>query len=235
MTLRPRPALRAAPAGNKTYSCAPAHGLSRPDDGRDDSNGGYLALTWEDGKTRLCLRVPYDERAPDFVAEEVVLPDCPADQPQGAKLPPLAFCGRGVEHCELGATRAAVTGRWKLPSPPPTTGGAVILGQPDSSPYELVLVWFEGDKASRIVAPHRAQVSADPAGMAAALQRAWSVGIDRLGYLRRQDGPHRPTLSGYGWHDDRTRVRIFVQETEKGPRLFTEWREWPVAAVRGKQ
>jgi hypothetical protein len=168
----------------------------------------------------------------DAGGAEVVLRGRPADQPEGANLPPLTFCSRGVEHCELGATRAAVTGHWKLPEPPPTTGGAVILGQPDSSPYEVVLVWFEGDKASRILAVHRAKVAADPAG---ALRQAWAADMDRLGYVRRQEGRQALTLGAYGWHDDRTRVRIFVSETEKGVQMFTEWREWPVVAGRSKQ
>jgi hypothetical protein len=161
----------------------------------------------------------------DAGGAEVILRDCPADAPLGVPLPPLAFCSRGVDHCELGATRAAVTRHWKLPQPPPTAGGAVVLGQPDASPYQLVLVWFEGDKATRIVALHRAPVSRDPANMAAALQQAWSQDLDHLGYVRRRDGRHRLTLRAYGWHDDRTRVRLFIQDTEKGPQLFSEWRE----------
>jgi hypothetical protein len=39
-------------------------------------------------------------------------------------------------------------------------------------------------------------------------------------------------LEAYGWHDDSTRARIFTQDTEKGPQLFTEWRSWPVEPAK---
>ena len=60
--------------------------------------------------------------------------------------------------------------------------------------------------------------------VAGALQEAWAQSFDQLGYLRHQEGAHGVMLQGYGWHDDRTRVRIFAQQVEGGPRLFTEWR-----------
>jgi hypothetical protein len=99
---------------------------------------------------------------------------------------------------------------------------------PTASPYDVLLVWYEGGKVSRLIARHRNPKPLPPAEVGTALQEAWSRDLDRLGYVRRQDGPHGQVLQAYGWHDDRTRVHIFAQETEEGPRLFTEWREWPV-------
>ncbi len=57
---------------------------------------------------------------------------------------------------------------------------------------------------------------------------AWRADIDHLGALRRQDFPKEPLLQSSTWHDDRTRVRIFGQQTETGPRLYNEWCELPI-------
>src|SRR5262249_7821227 len=39
-------------------------------DGADDSEGGSLTFTWADEKTRLLLRVPFDEKGPELVLED---------------------------------------------------------------------------------------------------------------------------------------------------------------------
>ena len=53
-----------------------------------------------------------------------------------------------------------------------------------------------------------------------------------FGAVRRQDAASASMLQAWSWHDDRTRVRIFGQQTENGPRLYSEWREWPIPAVK---
>ena len=78
--------------------------------------------------------------------------------------------------------------------------------------------------AQHEVKPH------DAADVTAKMQEAWARDFNHLGALRRQDGAAGAILQAYGWHDDKVRVRLIAQETADGPRLFTEWRYWPVAA-----
>src|SRR5262249_14778717 len=137
--------------------------------------------------------------------------------------------GRGVGGCTLGQDKAAVLKAWKAEQAQPTADGAIVLAPPASSLYDAVLVWFENDKVSRVLARHRAAVTARGSDFSAALQEVWSRDIDRLGWLRRQESAESSAGQGYGWNDDRTRVRTFVQDSDQGPRLLTEWREWPVA------
>jgi hypothetical protein len=164
----------------------------------------------------------------DAGGSEVTLRDCPLEHPNGVPLPPLQYCSRGVENCRLGDARADVLKRWPA-KPTTTTDGALVLGQPGTSAYDLVLVWFENDKVSRIVAQHRAKGTVSESDVPRLLQEAWSHDLDGLGVIRRQEAPQGQLLQGYGWHDDVTRVRIFGQEAKDGPRLLTEWRDWPVA------
>jgi len=95
-------------------------------------------------------------------------------------------------------------------------------------------VWFDNDKVSRIVARHRAKSALQKDEVAAALQEYWSNNVDQLGIIRRtdllgSDSAVSQRLPSWGWHDDRTRVRCFGMDTDAGARIFTEWREWPVA------
>jgi hypothetical protein len=168
---------------------------------------------WSDDRTVLTC-----DRDGGGIAE-VVLRDLPA----GAELPPLRFCGRGVEGCGVGDARADVLKRWNVSKPPAAAGGAEVLGPPAGSPYDLLLVWSEGGKVTRVIARHKTRTS---------LQQAWARDLDRLGCVRRRDDRRGQVLEAYGWHDDSTRVRTFVQDTEKGPQLFTEWRTWPVEAPK---
>jgi hypothetical protein len=98
-----------------------------------------------------------------------------------------------------------------------------VLPPPAGSPYDLLLVWSEGGKVTRVIARHKTRTS---------LQEAWARDLDRLGAVRRRDGRRGQVLEAYGWHDDATRVRIFTQDTEKGAQLFTEWRPWPVEPAK---
>ncbi|HWG44905.1 MAG TPA: hypothetical protein VN688_19180 [Gemmataceae bacterium] len=166
----------------------------------------------------------------DKGGSEVVLRDCPAEQPLGVQLPPLEFCRRGVEACVLGDTLSEVRRRWDITKPRFASNGAEVLFLPAKSPYDVLLIWYDNDKVSRLIARHRNPKTVKYEEVGAALQQAWSADLDRLGYLRRQDGPLGQVMQAYSWNDDRTRVRIFAQETEEGIRLFTEWREWPIPA-----
>jgi hypothetical protein len=178
---------------------------------------------WLDDKT--CLTYENDKGG-----SEVVLRDCPAECPLGVELPPLVFCSHGVEACGLGDSRAEVMRRWGITKPVLAANGAEVLALPATSPYDVLLVWYENDKVSRLIARHRNPKAVSEKDLGAALQQAWSQDFDRLGYLRRQDGPRGQVLQAYSWNDDRTRVRIFGQETGEGVRLFTEWRGWPIPA-----
>jgi hypothetical protein len=52
----------------------------------------------------------------------------------------------------------------------------------------------------------------------------WAREFRALGWPSRQDVADS-VLQGLGWSDDRTRIRMFWQESDEGPRLFTEWKE----------
>ncbi len=178
---------------------------------------------WLDDRT--CLTYQNDKGG-----SEVVLRDCPPDAPLGVELPPLVFCSRGIEACGLGDTRSEVMRRWKVTKPILAANGAEVLPLPASSPYDVALVWYDNDKVSRLIVRHRNPQSVKERDLGAALQQAWSNDFDHLGYVRRQDGERGQVLQAYSWNDDRTRVRIFGQETAEGIRVFTEWRGWPIPA-----
>lgn len=182
-----------------------------------------VSYRWRDDAT--CLTYQSDRGG-----SEVVLRDCPKDQPLGVALLPLTFCGRGVEGLNLGDSRAEVTKHWKGTRPLLVSNGAEMLVLPANSPYDVLLVWYDNDKVSRLIARHREPKTLKGDVVGVELQKAWGRDIDRLGYLRRQDGPQGLVSQAYSYHDDRTRVRLFAQETEAGLRLFTEWREWPIPA-----
>jgi hypothetical protein len=166
---------------------------------------------WSDDRTVLTC-----DRDGGGIAEVVL-------REAGAKLPPLRICRGGVEGCGVGDARADVLRRWKVSKPQVAAGGAEVLAPPAGSPYDLLLVWSDAGKVTRVIARHKSRVS---------LQEAWARDIDRLGCVRRRDGRRGQVLEAYGWHDDAIRVRTFIQDTEKGPQLFTEWRSWPVEAPK---
>lgn len=160
---------------------------------------------------------------------EVVLRD--RSQPSAASaLPPLQFCRRGIEGCVLGDSQDEVRKNWRVRNPLFVANGAEVIVLPANSPYDALLIWYDHDKVSRLIARHRQPKPHKADEVGAALQQAWGADLDRLGFIRRQDGALGQVLQSYGFHDDRTRVRLFAQETEEGIRLFTEWRDWPVAA-----
>jgi hypothetical protein len=183
---------------------------------------------WRDDAT--CLTYQRDSGG-----SEVVLRDCSPpqeEQSNNSELPPLLYCRRGVEGCTLGDSQAEVRKRWRVNNPLLATNGAEVLVMPANSPYDVVLVWYDNEKVSRLIARHRQPKPLRAEEVGAALQQGWAADLDHLGYIRRTDGAVGQVLQSYGFHDDRTRVRLFAQETEEGIRLFTEWRDWPIASQK---
>jgi hypothetical protein len=184
---------------------------------------------WQDDVT--CMTYQRDSGS-----SEVVLRDCssPSHDPRenSRELPPLVFCRRGVEGCVLGDSQTEVRKRWRVSNPLLASNGAEILMMPANSPYDVLLVWYDNDKISRLIARHRQPTAPRAEEVGAALQEAWAADLDHLGFIRRTDGAVGQVLQSYGFHDDRTRVRLFAQETEEGIRLFSEWRPWPIAAQK---
>lgn len=179
---------------------------------------------WDDDVT--CMTYQHDGGG-----SEVVLRDLTC-QPAAPARDLLRFCRRGIESCTLGDSRAEVHKRWRIRNPLVAANGAEVLALPADGPYDALLVWYDNDKVSRLIARHRQPTLRKTAEVGAALQQAWGADLDRLGFIRRQDDAVGPVVQSYGFHDDRTRVRLFAQETEEGIRLFTEWRDWPIAAQR---
>jgi hypothetical protein len=175
---------------------------------------------WHDDATELTYQR-------DEGGMEVILRNRPANSEE---LAPLQFCGRGIDLCALGDARAEVLKKAGVDNPPTAANGAEVLRAPASSPYDLLLVWYDHGRVSRIIARHRTTAPLTAADVGTALQQAWAQNLDRLGVVRRQEGPRGPVLGAYDWHDDVTRVRTFAQDTEEGVRLFTEYRDWPGAA-----
>ncbi len=173
---------------------------------------------WQDDVT--CLTYQRDSGG-----SEVVLYDRSSHS-----LAPLRFCRRGVEGCVLGDSQTEVRQRWRVHNPLLASNGAEVLMMPTNSPYDVLLVWYDKDKVSRLIARYRQLKPAKVEEVGEALQQAWGEDLDHLGFLRRRDGARGQVLQSYGFHDDCTRVLLFAQETEEGIRLFSEWRDWPVAA-----
>lgn len=180
------------------------------------------AYRWKDDVTVMTLQR-------DAGGAEVTLRALPADG-SAPELPPLRFCSRGVESCSLGDTREAVLKHWKITDPTTTKDGGVVLPMAKSSPYEAVVAYFDNDKVVRVLSYHRLKPHFQTSEVPVALQEAWGRDIDHLGSVRRYEGAAEGVLGGYGWHDDVTRVRTFSTDSDQGPRLNTEWREWPAAA-----
>jgi hypothetical protein len=182
---------------------------------------GPVLYRWLDDTTLLTFRW-------ETSGAEVTLRDCPPDQEAGAALPPLEYLPRGPEGCTLGDTRAQLLRRWGITEPTTAAGGALVLTPPQPAPYDAVLVWFDNDRVIRIVGRHTPPASPPvrPPQLADALSAAWGRDIRSLGWPVRQDLSSGDALQSLGWHDERTRVRLFWQEPDQGPpRVYTEWKE----------
>jgi hypothetical protein len=195
------------------------------------------AAVWPDLPPRkpvpVCYRWRDDATLLNYQADghgaEVTVRDCPADREGGAALAPFEYLPRGPEGCKVGDTRDALLRRWNV-AQPATAGGALVLTPVQPAPYDALLVWFDQGQVVRIVARHTASTPAptQPPQPAAAVRDAWARDLRSLGWPRREDITNEDVLEGMGWHDERTRVRIFWQDPDRGaPRLYTEWKGLP--------
>jgi hypothetical protein len=172
---------------------------------------------WQDDDTIVTCQA-------DAGIVEVTRRDRPAERPDGVDLP-LVVYAPGVGRCLVGAPREDVLKAMRTASDPAT--GSETFRAPADSPYQHGMFWTENGKVKRVVAAHKAGdgKTRDAAQM---LVEAWTRELDKLGYVCRVEQAHGLTLGAYFWHDDKTRVRLFVQDTEEGPRVFTEWLAWPL-------
>ncbi len=180
--------------------------------------------SWHDDLAVLtCQRDPW--------ALELTLRDAAGADPDApSPLPALQFLPRGpAGEVALGTRRDHLT-----PSagekPKTLSDGGLLLPPRGAGPYDSLMVWLDGDRVTRIVVRYAqaAPARARPAQLAQLLTEAWGRDGRALGWPMRQDMADGQALQGLGWHDDRTRVRLFWQDAENGPpRLYAEWKEVP--------
>jgi len=176
---------------------------------------------WEDDVAVLtCQR--------DAWGVEVTLRDASGPDPSLAPLPPPEFLPHGpAGEVALGARRDEVL-RAAGDKPRTLADGALVVAPRTAAPYDTLLVYLDGDRATRIVARYAqaAPPKAKPAQLTKLLTEAWGRDARGLGWPARQDVPDGQGLQGLGWHDESTQVRLFWQEAENGPpRLYAEWKE----------
>ncbi|MBI1915309.1 MAG: hypothetical protein HYS12_11305 [Planctomycetes bacterium] len=157
---------------------------------------------------------------------EWVLLDRPQDQPDGVALALLAFCPRGVSGCQLGETREAIIGGWKGTVQRKEGDDPLVLVPRGGGEIEAIFVWFEQGKAARILARHvrSGDRPAQPAERVRALDAVWGRMLATVGCWMVREGDEAG-VTGYGWLDERTALRLFWQGDQGTPRLFTEWRD----------
>ncbi len=176
-----------------------------------------LSYRWQDDITALVYQL-------DAGGVEIAVRDCSADPVVGLPLSPLEYLPRGPANVQLGDERQQLLQRWGVSQPVIAGDGALVLRPAQGSPFDAFLIYFGNDHAMRIVARH--VPNANRANPSQAVIEAWGRELPTLGWPRRQDQVVNDILQSFGWHDDRTRIRIFWQETETGPpRIFTEWKE----------
>ncbi|MFO0927897.1 MAG: hypothetical protein U0736_12795 [Gemmataceae bacterium] len=174
---------------------------------------------WADDRTVRVLNQDAD-------GYEVILADRPTDSPS-LDLTPWQFLSRGVKGAGVGDTKQQV--RAALKAPAMTSNGADVHRMPEHSPFEMVLVWYDDGKVVRVLAVHRDRPKNDATAAAEALGKAWARDLDGLGYPRRRETARETMLGGFFWNDDRVRVQTMVQGDEKGTRMTTDYRTWPIA------
>jgi hypothetical protein len=176
---------------------------------------------WQDDRTLMtCQR--------DAWGVEVTLRDRGTDDEDLVALPPLEYLTRGpAGELSLGDSRedlmkAGGDKAHRLPD------GALVIAPHGASPFDALYVWTENDRIVRITARHKTEAPAKAKApqMAELLVTAWARDVRALGWPLRQDTVGDGSLQSVSWHDERTRVRLFWQESENGPaRIFTEWKE----------
>src|SRR5262249_60471747 len=122
----------------------------------------------------------------DAFGPEVTLRDCPPEHETGITLPPLEYLPRGPEGCVLSVRRDELLRQWGVRDPV-RAGDALVLTPKQAGPYDALLVWFDQDKAVRIVARHRPRGKTNPAPeqLAKEVAAAWAEQIQRFGWPRR--------------------------------------------------
>jgi hypothetical protein len=195
--------------------------------------GEVIAGTWVGLWTDVSARKPImrrwrDDRIirtyqRDATGSEVVWRARPEDDGPSK---PWYFVSRGPQGVSLGQPREKVIKA--LGKPVALDGEAEWFRMPVGSPYEMVLVEWEGGRASRIQAVERQTVRTQAADALKALQRSWGRDLPRLGYFRRHEDAHGPILGSMYWHDDGIRVWTCVQDESTKARVLTEWRTWPL-------
>jgi len=186
------------PETNVDYSDLPSRNLPVTHLGwRDDIS---CLTAWSDGN-----------------ALELTLRDCPADHPDGEPLPAFVFLPQGPADLALGMPRSEVFKHGAVPA------DDALLVQLKNGPYDSVLVWFDGDKASRIAA--RVRLDAATAGAPAkALPISWARDYGTFGWPWRQDVVGRLPQS-FTTFDTRTRYRLYWLENAQGTHVMAEWKE----------
>ncbi|HKB41700.1 MAG TPA: hypothetical protein VKD72_35070, partial [Gemmataceae bacterium] len=111
------------------------------------------------------------------------------------------------------------------------TANPLVLVPEDPGKFDALFVWFDGGKASRILARHAGPNDRRslPVEMAKAVETAWARLLPTVGcwLVREVDAGE---VSRYGSLDDRTLFWIYWQGEQGTPRVYTEWREAPPAA-----
>ena len=210
------------------YGATPAQPSSWATAWRDVSRSASSATVrqWRDDRTIMT----YEQGA---IAEWVLL-DRPKETEDGIQLDALNLYPRGIEGCQLGTERKALLAGWKGTTAKNTEDDPLILFPATEGTFDAVLVWFKAGEVCRIVARHsspkNALLAADQLGKA--VEAAWGRVLGTVGWWTHREARGQQ-LTGLGWLDGRTRMRIFWQDDQGTPRVFSEWRE--TADLPGKE
>jgi hypothetical protein len=211
--------------------------------GVSDKNGGHLALTWDDARTRYTLRLPYETSQPEeleisdrqghkHLAERETAARTLDRQEREQRLKarkPLVRIARNLEQIELGMTREQVMQvlpRGRAVQKRDIPGGLTVLFTGEPVPTDSYLVrqmFIRFDDAGRVV-ELRARYVDGPAGektvwMADLLKKL----IKRAGAPTESPSPwakiwtdlprQKPTALLYRWQDD---VRVLTYQLDAG-------------------
>lgn len=178
-----------------------------------------LLYRWQDDIRVLTYQV-------DAGGFELGLRDTSADPEMGQSLSPLEYLPRGPANLQLGLARQEILKKWGVKEPVYQEGVLVLQpAKPDL--FDTFFVWFKDDRATKITARHVIASHVNGANSPQALTDAWGRQLAAFGWPRRNDVVANGMLQGLGWHDDRTRIRIYWEEpdTTGPPRVYTEWKE----------
>jgi hypothetical protein len=174
--------------------------------------------TWRDDLTRMSLTI-------DGATADVTLLNCPLDEPKGVALGDLSFLSSGPEGCVLDSSRDALLKQWQVTKPVKTPKVDLVLYPTGKSPYDVLLVWFDGDKAARVVARFRNPAAKEKVGAGQTITDAWGRSMKACGWPSHHDFGSNQELTSMGTHDDKTRFRIYSQlSDDRTSRAFAEWK-----------